>query len=192
LPAALKRTGETAGEADARGVRWDNPHCPPTGFTVVELERLFVAAEIMKGFFHRVRKLGRLVGRYMSPVQDENSKGVNTSGWTTIRALHDQTVVLRAQGEGGEQGVIGVLYLSMLVRSTRPAEWLGSHRQWHVHVAQPHVGSRWYHWRVASRWSCKPLGKQDANATKRSMMRPAARGCSRCAGQLGLRIRPIA
>ncbi len=72
----------------------------------------------MKGFFHRVRKLGRLVGRFMSPVEDENSKGVNTSGWTTIRALHDQAVVLRAQGEGGEQGVIGVLYLSMLVRST--------------------------------------------------------------------------
>ena len=71
--------------ADA-SVRWDAPHRPPPGCTVVELERLRSDEEIQDDFFHPDPATGRFVGRFMSPAENEASHGVNTRGWRTITA----------------------------------------------------------------------------------------------------------
>ena len=97
-------------EVNEGGVRWETPHRPPPGCTVVELGRLRSDEEFMARFFHTDPETGRFVGRFMSPAENEASHGVNTRGWRTIAASDGQTVVLQARKAGGGQEVIGVLY----------------------------------------------------------------------------------
>jgi hypothetical protein len=113
--------GEAAREANKGGVSWETPHRPPPGLSVVELQRLSSTEQIKDDFFHTDPETGRVVGRFMSPAEDEGSHGVNTTGWRTITASDGQTVVLQAQKAGGEQEVIGVLYGGTRARAVERA-----------------------------------------------------------------------